>query len=824
MEKLPPFTIFLFIHLSSLILPSSPYTPPVQYFINCGSDSTSTLEPGRSFVGDSPLLVVSGKPVKGNTSSSANTTLYQTARVFHKEKKSWYQFEINRQGTYIIRLHFFPFSSLDADLSIAIFHVKASGFTLLSDFTTPKNTSPVIEEFLLSINLGKFFIFFLPSNESSIAYVNAIELFLTPEGFVPNSTVKITPAGSKGNQSGVLFQALHKIHRINVGGSIWTGSNSDTLWRKWIKDDDFLSYPETAKDLTPFEGSLLSSQRVTEEIAPDFVYKTAKELKNQNVSNITWGFNVAKNSLHLVRVHFCDITGEALGNIVFNLHIYSRFSKKISPYDETNKNASPFYFDFVVESDSSGFMNISVSKRNDSDVENAFLNGLEIMEIIGKSDPDEQHKKKKNHQALFIIVSAIFLLVIIVALLVFFKTSKSKPYRKAGRPFSMPLFGGSSHSSGKLILPPELNLELKIPYSEIQQATKNFNSKLLIGEGGFGKVYKGILRQGVKVAVKRSEPGHGQGIAEFQTEIIILSQIHHRNLVSLIGYCDEKSEMILVYEFMEKGTLREHLYTSDSENNSTSRSELSWEERLKICIDSAKGIHYLHTGLPNRIIHRDLKSTNILLSEDYTAKVADFGLSKSGPVDPYEHTGSLKGSFGYLDPEYFMTSQLTEKSDVYSFGVVLLEVVCARPVIINSSRTEEMNLAEWGMNWHKKGQLETIIDPGLVGSINPSSLRKFGETAEKCLRGSSVERPVMQDVIWDLEFSLGLQKNSMSTQQDDISMTSNSLDPLALQIVERLPSQKGAVGEDDSFAGSGNTSTYTMASGIFSEIGIDAGR
>ncbi|WCJ31284.1 protein kinase family protein [Euphorbia peplus] len=822
MEKL--FTIFLLTLFSSLTLLSSAYTPAVQYFINCGSESASTLEPGRSFVGDSPSLVVSGRPVKDNTSSSssANTTLYQTARVFQKQKNSWYRFEVNRQGTYIVRLHFFAFSSSEADLSAAIFHVKASGFTLLSDFNTGKNASNVIEEFLLPINPGKFSIFFIPSNGSSIAYVNAIEVFLAPERFIPDNTVKVTATGSRENQTELLLKGLHKIHRINVGGSMWTGSNSDTLWRKWMKDDDFLSYPDTGKDISLFPGSLARRDWATEEIAPDFVYRTAKELKQENVSNITWGFNVRRNAIHLVRVHFCDITGEALDNIIFNLHIYSKFSKRISPYDTTNVNASPFYLDFVVESDSSGFMNISVSKRNDSVVENAFLNGLEVMEII---NPEAPPKKKKNHQVLFIIVSMLFLLVIIVALLVLFKIRKSKPYRKAGRPFSMALYGGSSH-----LLPPELNLELKIPYSEIQQATKNFNSKLLIGEGGFGKVYKGILRQsqnsGVKVAVKRSEPGHGQGIAEFQTEIIILSQIRHRHLVSLIGYCDDRSEMILVYEFLEKGTLREHLYTSDSENNSTPKSELSWEQRLKICIDSAKGIQYLHTGLPNRIIHRDLKSTNILLSEDYTAKVADFGLSKSGPYDPDdENTGSqLKGSFGYLDPEYFMTSQLTEKSDVYSFGVVLLEVVCARPAIINSSRREEMSLAEWGMIWQKKGQLETIIDPCLVGMINPHSLRKFGETAEKCLRGRSSERPGMQDVIWDLEFSLGLQKKSMSNEKDDMSMTSNSLDPLALQIVEHLPSQKGEIGEDDSFAVSENSSAYTMPSGVFSELGINAGR
>jgi serine/threonine protein kinase len=204
-----------------------------------------------------------------------------------------------------------------------------------------------------------------------------------------------------------------------------------------------------------------------------------------------------------------------------------------------------------------------------------------------------------------------------------------------------------------LSLAPNLNLSLRISFAEIQRATENFNAKLLIGKGGFGKVYKGTLRNGMTVAVKRSEAGHGQGLHEFQTEIMVLSQIRHRHLVSLIGYCDEGSEMILVYEFMEKGTLRDHLYQSNgSSEKSSSRSELSWKQRLEICIGAAKGLNYLHTQA-GRIIHRDVKSTNILLDKDYVAKVADFGLSKSGLPDPEHFTMGVKGSFGYLDPEYF---------------------------------------------------------------------------------------------------------------------------------------------------------------------------
>ncbi|KAF8404942.1 hypothetical protein HHK36_009837 [Tetracentron sinense] len=825
--------LLLLLQFSFLQPLSYTYTLPDKYFINCGSETDETVDTRKFLQDKSPAsfsLHTPGYNSLKDDNNQIQPPLYQTAIIFRSH--SSYEFHIVATGTHLVRLHFYPFSSKNFHLSTAVFNVSVTGFSLLTNFSVVPNTNttlPVIKEYLLSINSGAFAIYFTPYPENSIAFVNAIEVFHIPENFTTNESPHVTPLGGYKTYKGLLSQVLETIYRINVGGSDLL-PDVDNLRRSWIPDDRYLSTPEAAQNHTTFSGRLTYHDDLGQYIAPDNVYMTAKKLNlNRKFINITWKFEVKLGVRHLVRMHFCDIVSNSTNNLVFYAYINSYSGQKIDLSAVTGRQlAAPYYLDFVVDSDKSKYMYISVGMVNDSDnylnavYRQAILNGLEIMEM---SNISSNFTLKSDSKNVALIVGSVaggvaLIFTLIIGLLLALKCRKPKPIETVtwsplpGNEGSS--YGRTSEETTNATLIPNMNLGLKIPLSEIQFATNNFDKKLLVGEGGFGKVYKGVLRNNMKVAVKRSEPGSGQGFPEFQTEIMVLSKIRHRHLVSLIGYCDERSEMILVYEYMEKGTLRDHLYKSKLPS-------LSWKLRLEICIGSARGLHYLHTGSAGGIIHRDVKSTNILLDEKYIAKVADFGLSKLGPSLDQSHISTgVKGTFGYLDPDYFRYQQLTDKSDVYSFGVLLLEVLCARPAINPLLSREQASLAEWAMQWHKNGLLEQIIDPSLVGKINAKSLRKYGETAEKCLSDFGVDRPSMGDVLWDLEYALQLQVTAVHREPHEDSAT-GVVSELHLPNFQRIPTFSLSI-EKDELPTRIDELLETTASQVFSQVTTDEGR
>ncbi|KAM7489267.1 hypothetical protein LguiB_026751 [Lonicera macranthoides] len=337
--------------------------------------------------------------------------------------------------------------------------------------------------------------------------------------------------------------------------------------------------------------------------------------------------------------------------------------------------------------------------------------------------------------------------------------------------------------SGKKFTAPADQLCRRFTFAEIRAATRNFSHAFVIGKGGFGKVFKGIIDNGATtVAIKRLDPMSKQGVKEFSTEIEMLSKIRHSHVVSLIGYCDNNDEMILVYEYVENGSLADHLYKEKVRNGSNSN--MSWVKRVKICIGAARGLDYLHTGtcVLQRVIHRDVKSSNILLDENWAAKISDFGLSKIGPANQsLTHVSThVKETQGYCDPEYFLTRRLTRKSDVFSFGVVLFEVLCGRPVFDYRLPKDQINLVLWAQHRIQEDKTHLLIDPNLKWEVFENSLKAFVKIAGQCLHSHSKKRPTMSEVVASLEIALALQENKDSALLDeDIFYMGETLEPLS---------------------------------------------
>ncbi|XP_022939536.1 wall-associated receptor kinase-like 8 isoform X2 [Cucurbita moschata] len=263
--------------------------------------------------------------------------------------------------------------------------------------------------------------------------------------------------------------------------------------------------------------------------------------------------------------------------------------------------------------------------------------------------------------------------------------------------------------------------------------------------GGYGTVYKGILHDGLAVAIKKSKLVDQSQTDQFINELIVLSQINHRNVVRLLGCCLETQVPLLVYEFVTNGTLFDRIH--DKANHVS----LSWETRLKIASETAGVLSYLHSSTSTPIIHRDIKTTNILLDDNYTAKVSDFGASKLVPMDQTQLSTMVQGTLGYLDPEYLLTSELTEKSDVYSFGIVVLELITGKKAVSFDGPEAERNLAMYVLCAMKEDRLEEIVERRMVREANFEQIREATKLATKCVRIKGEERPCMKEVAMELE-------------------------------------------------------------------------
>ncbi|XP_074570020.1 leucine-rich repeat receptor protein kinase HPCA1-like [Curcuma longa] len=366
-----------------------------------------------------------------------------------------------------------------------------------------------------------------------------------------------------------------------------------------------------------------------------------------------------------------------------------------------------------------------------------------------------------------VAVGCVILVVGLVCVGVYALLQKKKARRalEQSRPFATWGSGGKDDGSA-----PQLKGARWFPFDEIKKITNNFSEANEIGSGGYGKVYRAILTGGQMTAIKRAQQGSMQGAHEFKTEIELLSRVHHKNLVDLVGFCYDQGEQMLVYEYIPNGTLRENLSGSLG-------IRLDWKTRLRITLGSARGLAYLHELANPPIIHRDVKSSNILLDESLNAKVADFGLSKLVSDSEKGHVSTqVKGTLGYLDPEYYMTQQLSEKSDVYSFGVVMLELITGRqPIEKGKYIVREVRTAIDGRDQEYYG-LKKMVDPVLVKMGHLVGFRRFVELAMQCVEETAAERPTMNQIVKEIEtiihtYGLNTQPNSASSSATEFGGT-----------------------------------------------------
>ncbi|KAJ0978445.1 hypothetical protein J5N97_013919 [Dioscorea zingiberensis] len=727
--------IYVLMMFMGMLYVCNAFTPTDNYLIDCGSPS-NTVVGRRTFMADTSIswTLTTKTDSMANTSSSSvssfsTPSLYQTARIF--TDPSSYSFSIKQQGRHFIRLYFFPFSSPNFKLTTANFTVSTQDSVLLQSYPAGSASTPLFREYLLNITRSTLILSFVPLSNNSLAFINAIEVVSVPDNLIGDTARIVNPIG---NYEGLSDEPLQTVYRINMGGPLVNPDN-DTLWRTWQPDQSFLLDKNLAQFVS-FSGKInYLDGNSTEEIAPDVVYSTATELaSSMNRTsdarfNVTWQFDVDPGSSYFVRMHFCDIVSKALFELYFDVYISSYMAVSDLDLSTTTVNvlAAACYMDFVVDmADGSRKLNISIGPSSLENVlPDGILNGLEIMKInsTGTATVVSPPGSKAN---VGVIVGAVLGALAGVAIAVCIICTMLRRRRRMGRkqntkawlPFSIngtvSQSMGSRFSNGTTATLGNV-IGYQFSFAVLQEATNNFDEGWVIGVGGFGKVYKGVLRDETKVAVKRGNPKSQQGLNEFRTEIELLSRLRHRHLVSLIGT-------------------------------------------------------------------------------------------------------AVKGSFGYLDPEYFRRQQLTEKSDVYSFGVVLLEVLCARPVIDPTLPREMVNLAEWAIKFQRRGELDRIVDPRITGTIKPDSLRKFGETVEKCLADCGVDRPAMGDVLWNLEYVLQLQE--VESGYTDVNSI-NWIDELPSQVQNISNSENVAVDEHDPRL---NDLSDVSMSRVFSQLVKSEGR
>ncbi|XP_047954427.1 putative receptor-like protein kinase At5g39000 isoform X2 [Salvia hispanica] len=770
----PPFCFYL---VFFLLLSSASASAAIDAIsVNCGSKSSG----GNVWRGDMPpLLQLQGeKTVFRSSTSSAGAgdhpIPYRTARL--SRSRFSYRFNVT-QGQKILRLHFNPALYRGFKRFNDLFEVEAGGFTLLGNFSASLTADALglsyfVKEFCVNIDADQLFdvVFYAVNSEfvDTYAFINGIEIISVPAA--------VSYFG--GRYVGVEL----------VGKSVINVDNSTVL--------------EIVRRVNLKQDSVSSSNDAHGVFG---AWEMASRRKEAKVKSVEWRTLVDVGFRYLVRLHFSELGLEMaeMRGVTFKIYINgvivdADIERSEGDYD--HEDSIPWHRDYMVMVKGlkrEGKREIVICLQSNGKLMHGhgILEGFEVLRL---SNPDnslaspnpfpssfsssnwiiqsfDQVLGHRNTISTFVItlLASVNTIVHVLRLIweVRYREEKNMPSVKAGR------------------------LCRRFSLAELQSATRNFSDAHLIGRGGFGKVYIGRIDNGqVTVAIKRLRSNSNQGQREFLTEIETLTELRHVNLVSLIGYCYDRREMILVYDYMAYGTLSDHLYKLSRKG--VECSSLTWKERLTICIGAGRGLDYLHTG--HSLIHRDVKASNILLDEKFVAKVADFGLARHMNMrTSHTHTHvstKVKGTFGYLDPNYYTTGKLTMKSDTFSFGVVLLEVLCGRPAVDAGVGEDKLLLTKWARENISKGKSDQIVAPDLMGEISEDSLKAFIEVAERCLHDDPRERPTMAQVVLQLEYALKQQDTSKSMPQNvndpHSSNKEANLSINAQQLEQNAPSPK----------------------------------
>ncbi|KAL3813479.1 hypothetical protein ACJIZ3_014747 [Penstemon smallii] len=740
--------------------------------VNCGSIATSAALNGRKWIGDAQLKSASWLSIKGSSKISSlihklisdDPVPHKTARV--SSSRFSYDFHLS-PGQKILRLHFNPSPYKGFKKFKDLFTVEAGPFILLSNFSASLTAralgvSTFTKEFCISIEENQpLNIVFSPaissSQDGTYAFINGIEISSVPEGLTYFRGADLG-AQVVGRNSMVYIDnntALEIIHRLNVKrDSVSLGDEFDMLG----------------------------------------IRATVLKQKAIEINNLTWKRFVDVGFRYLVRIHFCELglkmaeTRNVMFKVIVNEMIVD---SEIDLIKERNENGYLWYRDYVVVikgRKQEGRRDLLISLQSDNEFIDRYgpFKGFEIFKL---SNPDNSLASPNPLPPVMAVrdlpswitrdlLSLLGSRNVIATVAVTIISIVSIMVHELRKIWEVNLTEEETKPSARA----ERHCR-RFSLAEIRSATQNFSNAFFIGKGGFGIVYKGLIDNGREtVAIKRLKSSSRQGKREFWTEIETLSELRHKNLVSLIGYCNEYREMILVYDYMTCGTLADHLYKHA--RGSDKDSSLTWKQRLNICIGAGRGLDYLHTG--HGIIHRDVKSSNILLDENFISKVSDFGLAKPEDRNKLQsHVSTkVKGTHGYIDPYYVRFSKLTRKSDTYAFGVVLLEVLCGRPAMDRRLGEDECFLTKWAQNRINKGEVEQIVDSSLIGEISANSLKVFVGIAKSCLHDEPKKRPAMGQVVLQLELALAQQE----TRKDVIpNQITNVADETTLPVSPEQP-------------------------------------